>query len=175
MPAAVAAAVLVVIGLSGVVVAATHAEPGDPLWGMSPMIDSSRAQSVQAPQLALVQDPQRKEELRRKSTNLLTAAAQPRRASRWIPTTAVPPAITAEGGNQLTDTRATPTPGSGLTSRHRIPTTNERQAARADHNNHDQHDHQGSRSHGPDRDRPWRQRRSRLRWWARRGGHGNGH
>ncbi|WP_445183488.1 hypothetical protein ACTXG6_34205 [Pseudonocardia sp. Cha107L01] len=28
-------------------------------------------------------------------------------------------------------------------------TTNERQAARADHNNHDQHDHQGSRGDGP--------------------------
>jgi hypothetical protein len=47
MPVAAAAAV-VVLGLSAVGIAATHAQPGDPLWGVSRVIDGSRASSVQA-------------------------------------------------------------------------------------------------------------------------------
>jgi hypothetical protein len=107
MPAVVAAAVFVLVGLSGVVLVATRAEPGDPLWGLSAVVDSSRATSVRAayqvglaitaarealaqgrasdarrlistvrPQLALIQDPQRKDELARESISLLLAAAR---------------------------------------------------------------------------------------------------
>jgi hypothetical protein len=43
-----AAAVVVMLGLSGAAVAATDAEPGDPLWGVSSVIDPARARSVQA-------------------------------------------------------------------------------------------------------------------------------
>jgi CP family cyanate transporter-like MFS transporter len=48
MPAPAAAAVLVVIGLSGMIAMARHAEPGDPLGGVSTVIENSRATSVQA-------------------------------------------------------------------------------------------------------------------------------
>jgi hypothetical protein len=74
----------------------------------------------------------------------------PRRASWWIPTSTLSPAITAEGG---TNSRHPSKPDTGIHEPTPHPsTTNERQAARADHNNHDQHDqhdHQGSRSDGP--------------------------
>jgi len=47
MPVAAAAAV-VVFGLSGVAIASTNAQPGDPLWGVSQVVDGGRAQSVLA-------------------------------------------------------------------------------------------------------------------------------
>ncbi|MDT7747306.1 MAG: hypothetical protein QOD96_968, partial [Pseudonocardiales bacterium] len=47
MPVAAAAAVAVV-ALSGVAVAAGNAQPGDPLWGVSSVIDANRAKSVEA-------------------------------------------------------------------------------------------------------------------------------
>jgi hypothetical protein len=47
MPVAAAAAV-VVLGLSGVAIAATDAQPGDPLWGLSTVLDDGRAKSVEA-------------------------------------------------------------------------------------------------------------------------------
>lgn len=105
MPVAVAAAV-VVFGLSGVAIASTNAQPGDPLWGVSQVVDGGRAQSVLAayqvnqaldsaqqalkdghpnkaqqiiekvkPRLSQIHDTQRKNELSRKSANLLDAAA----------------------------------------------------------------------------------------------------
>jgi hypothetical protein len=103
----VAAAGVVVLGLSGLGIAARNAEPGDSLWGVSRVLEPSRATSVQAayqvdlaligaeralaqgrvsqaqqmitavaPQLSQVRDPERKDELARKSANLLNTAAQ---------------------------------------------------------------------------------------------------
>jgi uncharacterized membrane protein YgcG len=43
-----AAAALVVVALSGVTLAAGQAKPGDPLWGVSTVIDGNRAASVEA-------------------------------------------------------------------------------------------------------------------------------
>jgi Anti-sigma-D factor RsdA to sigma factor binding region len=47
MPVATAAAVAV-LALAGVGVAAGHATPGSPLWGLSTLLDGQRAQSVEA-------------------------------------------------------------------------------------------------------------------------------
>ena len=104
MPVAAAAAVFV-LALSGVAVAAGNAQPGDPLWGVSSVIDAKRAKSVEAayrvdlalasaqqalaqgrvaearqvlatvaPELSQVKDDQRKDELVRKSQNLMQTA-----------------------------------------------------------------------------------------------------
>jgi len=43
-----AAAAVAVMALSGVAVAAGNAQPGDPLWGVSTVIDGNRAKSVEA-------------------------------------------------------------------------------------------------------------------------------
>jgi hypothetical protein len=47
MPVATAAAVAV-LAMSGVAIGASNAEPGDPLWGVSSVLDNNRAKSVEA-------------------------------------------------------------------------------------------------------------------------------
>jgi len=102
-----AAAAVAVMALSGVAVAAGNAQPGDPLWGVSTVIDGNRAKSVEAaykvdlalaaaqqalaqgrvaeaqaklasvaPELNQVRDPERKDELARKSDNLQQVAQE---------------------------------------------------------------------------------------------------
>jgi uncharacterized membrane protein YgcG len=104
VPVAAAAAV-VVLALSGVAIGASNAQPGDPLWGVSTILNGNRAKSVEAayrvnlalttaqqalaegrpadaraaladvgPELQHVTDQQRREELSRKSTNLMATA-----------------------------------------------------------------------------------------------------
>ncbi|MBO0848610.1 MAG: hypothetical protein J2P20_04050, partial [Pseudonocardia sp.] len=104
VPVAAAAAV-VVMALSGVAIGASNAQPGDPLWGVSTLLNGNRAKSVEAaykvnlalttaqqalaeghpeearaalanvgPELRNVNDQQRRDELSRKSTNLMDTA-----------------------------------------------------------------------------------------------------